>query len=382
MLKVGIVGAGMMGINHVEAIRRIPGIKITALTDGDEARAQKSAHALYIPHVYTSVTEMLNNEKLDAVHICTPNNTHYTLCKAVLEAGVNVFCEKPLANTSEEASKLVSLAAEAGLTAAVNFNYRQNVIVREMHERLCLPEWGRTFLIRGSYIQDWMMYNTDYNWRCILEINGPSRTVADIGSHWFDAIQYITGQKIQRVFAKLITVHPRRRKYNILAGTFGTQSGDNYTLVDIGSEDAAQILFEMEDKTPGILMLSQVSAGYKNGMVIHLDGANESLTWEQENPDKLWVRTRESGSLMTYAAQGAMHGEANNYTTLPAGHTVGWADGLRNSIETFYNAIQGHTPNGYASFADGDDIARIVEACLKSNASGKWEDVSRQKASV
>ena len=377
MLKVGIIGAGMMGTNHAEAIRRIPGIEIAALADGNETRAKKSAQELCIPHVYTSVVEMLSSEKLDAVHICTPNNTHYALCKTVLEAGVNVFCEKPLANTSEETSELVRLAAEKGLTAAVDFNYRQNVVVREMHERLCLPEWGRTFIIRGAYIQDWMMYDTDYNWRCIPEMNGPSRTVADIGSHWFDAVQYITGQRVQKVFAKLITVHPQRKKYDVLAETFGTQSGENYTFVDIDSEDAAQILFEMEDGTPGMLMLSQVSAGYKNGMVIHLDGEKGSLTWEQENPDKLWVRTREAGSLMTYAAQGAMHGEANSYTTLPAGHPVGWAEGIRNSIETFYNTIRGSEPNGYASFADGDDIVRIVEACLRSNASGKWENVRR-----
>lgn len=378
MIKAGIIGAGMMGTNHAEAIRRIPGVEIVALVDGNEARAKSAAQELCIPHVYTSVEEMLHQEELDAVHICTPNNTHYSLCKTVLQAGVNVFCEKPLANTSEQTAELVRLAADKGLIAAVDFNYRQNVIVREMHERLAQSEWGRTFLIRGAYIQDWMMYDSDYNWRCIPEVNGPSRTVADIGSHWFDAVQYITGQKVKKVFARLITVHPQRKKYDVLAGTFGTQSGDHYSLVDIHSEDAAQILFEMEDGTPGMLMLSQVSAGYKNGMVIHLDGAKESLTWEQENPDKLWVRTREAGSLMTYAAAGGMHGEANGYTNLPAGHAVGWAEGIRNSVHTFYNRIRGAEPCGYASFADGDDIVRIVEACLRSNATGKWEEVDRR----
>lgn len=375
MLKIGIVGAGMMGYQHAEAIRRISGTEIVALAAGNLEHAKKAARELFIPHVYESVEEMLDKEQLDAIHICTPNQTHYAMCKAALQAGVNVFCEKPLANTSDETEELVQLANEKGLVAGVNFNYRQNVMVREMHERLMQSKWGRTLLIRGEYIQDWMMYDTDYNWRCIPEINGPSRTVADIGSHWFDAVQYITGMKVKRVFAKLITVYPQRKKYDIPAGTFGTQGGETYTLVDITSEDAAQILFEMEDGTPGMLMLSQVSAGYKNGLVIHLDGTEESLTWEQENPDKLWIRTREDGALMTYAEAGAMHGEANNATTLPAGHAVGWAEGVRNSVRAFYNQLSGKEPSGYASFADGDGIVRIVEACLRSNASGTWEEV-------
>lgn len=373
--RVGIVGAGMMGKQHIEALRRIPGIEIAALADPDSELVQRTCVRTNIPRFYTDYGEMLQKESLDAVHICTPNYTHYRISRDALEAGVSVFCEKPLGNTSAETNELTKLAAKKQLAAGVNFNYRQNVVVREMHELVNTPDWGRTFLIRGEYIQDWMMYDTDYNWRCIPEMNGPSRTIADVGSHWFDAVQYITGQKVAKVYAKLITVHHQRKKFDCQADTFEKQSGGSYQLMDIDSEDAAFVLFEMTDGTPGILTLSQVSAGYKNGMVISIDGAAGSLTWEQENVDKLLVRTRETGTTIKYAAAGDMHGEANRYTVLPGGHPVGWADGLKNSISAFYEYLNKKEPPRFASFEDGNRIVKIVEACLRSNKTGRWVDV-------
>ena len=373
--RIGIVGAGMMGVQHIEAIRRAPGTKIVALADPNFELAKSTCEQHGIANVYSDYKEMFSKENLDSVHVCTPNFTHYTISKDALNAGIHVFCEKPLGNISSETTELAQLAAQKGLAAGVNFNYRQNVMVREMHELVSAPEWGRNFLIRGEYIQDWMMYDTDYNWRCIPEINGPSRTIADVGSHWFDAVQYITGQKVAKVFAKLITVHPQRKKYEHQAKTFESQSGDDYKLMDISSEDAAFVLFEMTDGTPGVLILSQVSAGYKNGMVVSVDGAAASLTWEQENPDKLLVRTREGGTTLKYAAAGGMHGSANAYTVLPGGHPVGWADGLKNSIGAFYAHLHTNEQPRFATFAQGDQIVRIVEACLKSNETNKWVEV-------
>lgn len=378
-IRVGIIGAGMMGVQHAEAIRRIPGTEIVALAAPRYDNAKTACEALGIPAVYTEYKQMLEQEKPDAVHVCTPNYTHYEICRGALEHGVHVFCEKPLSNTYEEAKQLTELAEKKGLLAAVDFNYRHNVMVREMHELLADASWGKTFLIRGEYIQDWMMYDTDYNWRCVPEMNGPSRTIADIGSHWFDAVQYITGQRIARVFAKKITVHPQRKKFEHQAKTFETQSGGSYRLMDIDSEDAAFILFEMEDGTPGVLTLSQVSAGYKNGMVISIDGAAGSVSWEQENPDKLIARTREGGRTLRYAAAGAMHGSANAYTSLPAGHAVGWADGLKNSINAFYECLKGGEAKNCATFAEASGIVRIVDACLESHAGSRWIEVLEEK---
>lgn len=376
--RVGIIGAGMMGKQHIEALRRIPGIGIAALADPNLDLARQTCAQACVPKFYADYKEMLQKEALDVVHVCTPNFTHYRISRDALEAGVSVFCEKPLGNASDETDELARLAAEKQLAAGVNFNYRQNVIVREMHELVKAPEWGRTFLIRGEYIQDWMMYDTDYNWRCITEINGPSRTIADIGSHWFDAVQYITGQKIAKVYAKLVTVHHQRKKFDRQADTFEAQSGGSFQMVDIDSEDAAFVLFEMTDGTPGVLTLSQISAGYKNGMVITIDGAASSLTWEQENADKLLVRTRENGTTTKYAAAGGMHGEANRYTVLPGGHPVGWADGLKNSIAAFYEHLEKKEVPRFATFAEGSQIVRIVEACLRSNETGAWVEVKEE----
>lgn len=378
IIRTGIVGAGMMGMQHVEAVRRIPGIEVVALADTNLGNAQRTCEKLCIPRAYGDYQQMIEQEELDAIHICTPNFTHYEIAKAAVNAGINVLCEKPLANYSRQTAELAALAKTKEVIAAVNFNYRQNVIVREMRSLLAEPSWGRTFLIRGEYIQDWMMYDTDYNWRCIPEINGDSRTIADIGSHWFDAIQFITGKKIVRVLAKTVTVHQKRKKFTNQAQTFQDQTGDDYQLVDIKSEDAAFILFETEDGIPGTLTLSQVSSGYKNGMVISIDGESNSLTWEQENPDKLLIRNRKTGTNLTYAASGCMHGEANLYTTLPAGHAVGWADGVKNSVNAFYRAVKGEENPEYASFSDGDGVVRIVEACLESAKKNTWVDVKQK----
>lgn len=378
-VRTGIIGAGMMGVQHVEAIRRVPGIEIVALADPDYHMARKTCETLCIPSAYDDYSVMIASERLDAVHVCSPNFTHYSISKAALLAGLHVFCEKPLAGSAAETEELAALAGERGLIAAVDFNYRQNVIVREMRALLEDASWGKTFLIRGEYLQDWMMYDTDYNWRCIPEVNGASRAIADIGSHWFDAVQYITGKRVVRLYAKNITIHQQRKKYQQQAKTFEKQAGDAYQLIDIESEDAAFILFEMEDGVPGVLTVSQVSAGYKNSMVISLDGSNRSLTWEQESPDKLLIRTREDGTTARLAAAGAMHGAANAYTTLPAGHAEGWADGLKNSVNAFYEALKGRRDAGFATFSEGNDIVRIVEACLLSADKNAWVDVERKE---
>lgn len=376
-LRIAIIGSGMMGVQHAEAIRRVPGTEIVALADPNLALAEKICLELCIPKAYADYQQMLRSEQLDAVHICTPNSTHFAIAKDAIEAGLHVYCEKPLAISAEETSELCRLAKAHGVEAGVNFVYRQNVIVRDMYERVHAESWGNTFLIRGEYIQDWMLYDTDYNWRCIPALNGPSRAVADIGSHWFDAVQYITGQKIAKVYAKLITAHPQRKKFTHQAKTFEAQTGSDYTLVDIDSEDAAYILFELEDGTPGVLTVSQVSAGYKNGMKISLDGSRYSMTWGQENPDKLMIGTREGGKEMIYAAAGNMHGHANLYTTLPGGHAVGWADALKNGVNMFYRRIQSGTEAHFATFEDGDNILRIVDACLASSRTNAWVTVER-----
>lgn len=375
IIRAGIVGAGMMGRNHTEALRRLPGVEVAALADPNGALAKKTCEELFIPGCYDSYQEMMEKEDLDAVHVCTPNFAHFAVCKAAIEAGINVYCEKPLANTAEETAELCALAKRHNVLAAVNFNYRHNAVVQDMRERVHGNDWGRTFLIHGCYIQDWMMYDTDYNWRCTTALGGPSRTIADIGSHWFDTVQYITGKKIVKVYSKLMTVMPQRKKFATQAATFQKQSGDEFELVDINTEDAAFIMVELEDGTLGNLVISQVSAGYKNGLVVNIDGSRYSMHWEQESPDRLYIGEREMGNTCIQAAPDTLRGMGAKYATLPSGHVVAWNDALRNAIGCFYSELRGIHNTNFARFDDGHYIVKIVEACLASNQSGNWESV-------
>lgn len=375
VIRAGIVGAGMMGKTHTEALRRIPGVEVAALADPNEALARKTCDEMYIPGCYGSYEEMIAKEHLDVVHVCTPNFAHIEVCRAAIRAGVNVYCEKPLANTSEETAELCQLAREYNVLTSVDFNYRHNAVVQEMRERVHSAGWGKTFLIHGAYIQDWMMLDSDYNWRCDPALGGKSRTIGDIGSHWFDTVQFITGKKIVKVYAKLMTVLPQRKKFTTQAATFQSQTGDAYKLIDIDTEDAAFVMVQLEDGVLGNLVLSQVSAGYKNGLKVSIDGSRYAMTWEQETPDRLYLGDRQTGTTCVQASAAAFQGMAAKYASLPAGHVVGWNDALCNAIGSFYAALRNGDARRYADFADGDYVVRIVEACLKSNETGNWESV-------
>lgn len=379
-IRAGIVGAGMMGKTHTDALRRIPCVEVVALADPNGDLVKKVSDELFIPAAYESYADMIATENLDVVHVCTPNSSHFEVCVAAIKAGVNVYCEKPLANSAAESTELCALAKKHRVLAGVNFNYRHNAMVQEMHERLAANDWGRSFLIHGRYMQDWMMYDSDYSWRCEPALGGDSRTVADIGSHWFDTVQFITGQKITAVYAKLMTVLPQRKKFATQAATFQKQSGDEYELVDINTEDAAFIMVQLEDGTLGNLVVSQVSAGHKNGLTVSIDGSRYSMTWDQETPDRLFLGSRETGVTRLQAAPDTLRGRAAQYASLPAGHVLAWNDALRSAIGCFYSEVRGDKAGRYARFDDGDYIVKIVEACLASNRSGAWEKVRASNA--
>lgn len=378
-IRVGIIGTGMMGNTHAEAIRRIPGTKIVAICGSRSyEKNRKMADELGIPNAYADYKEMLDKEQLDVVHNCTPNNMHYEINLEILKRGINVYCEKPLAMTSEETAELTRIAAEKGVKAGVNFNYRHNATVRDMNERLKMPVSeggaGDVYLVHGTYIQDWLMYDTDFNWRCVSEIGGASRAVADIGSHWFDTVQYITGHKITSVYAKFITIFPQRKKPEKEVATFTTVKDVSYKSIDIDTEDAAYIMVKFDNGVMGNVVVSQVSGGRKNGFQIDVDAAQYSMRWFQEDCDKLLIGTRNCNSIYHAGAE-MLHGDAVRYATLPSGHPLGWADALRSAVREYYNDVKGVSACNYATFADGDYIERIVEACVKSSREDKWIDV-------
>jgi len=378
MVKSVIVGSGMMGVVHSEALHRIPGAEVAAIADINEAAAKKYAQMLGIPKYYTDYKEMLAAEKPDIVHICTPNFLHYEVAKYAMEQGCGVYCEKPLALDSQQGEELSKLAKEKGVPNAVNFNYRNNAMLRDMHERIASGDAGKTYFVHGHYLQDWLMYDTDFSWRLDPARNGVSRSVADIGSHWFDTAQFTTGKKITKVFAKLSTVIPERIKPLAEVATFAANDGKGEK-VKIDSEDLAVIMVEFEDGTPGSVIVSQISGGHKNDLALEVDSSKYSMKWEQENADKLMVCDRVDGNRLIYASAGTVRGDAKRFAPIPEGHAVAWKDALLNGIREFYLAVMAGTykdgEQSYATFETGWYVLRLVDACLESSATQKWVEI-------
>lgn len=377
-INVAVIGGGFIGAQHIEAIRRIPGLAVRALVEPDTKPANKLAAELNIPECYSSIEELLEKCTVDVIHNCTPGNMHYPICKMAISQGIHVFCEKPLTLTVEEADELVTLAKEKQVAAGVDFIYRQNAMVQEIRERVRKGKLGKIFTVDTEYLQDWMMYETDYDWRLEVSIGGRSRAVADIGSHCFDMIQFLCGERITEVFANLLTVHKIRKKSK-KNGTFSLEKNIGTETIAVKNEDAAYILFRTENGIEGMVRVSQVLPGKKNAFSVSVGGELESLSWNQEYPDKMWIGNRECGNTLIYASPQFLSPEAACYAQLPSGHPIGWADSLKKGIEMFYQSIrdEGYMDGqqSYPTFEQAAYVMRIVEACLSSNETGQWTKV-------
>lgn len=263
MINVGIIGSGFIGPAHIEALRRLGFVQVVALCDGSLVKAQEKAHQLNVPHACASVEELLALPNLHAVHNCTPNHLHAEINRQILRAGKHVFSEKPLCMTPDEARELVALAEQAGVVHGVSFVYRQFAMVRQAASMMRAGSLGRLFASHGSYLQDWMLLETDYNWRVDAALGGASRAVADIGSHWCDTVQYVTGRRITGVMADLSTVWPTRKASAGGHQTFSHDEQAEYEDKPVTTEDFGSVLFRFDDGSKGSFSVSQVSAGRK-----------------------------------------------------------------------------------------------------------------------
>ncbi len=375
-IKAAIVGPGFIGKQHYEAIRRLPNTEIVAVVDPNEENIKAFAREYGIEHTFTSYDDLFSLDELDVIHICTPNALHYPMAKKALEKNVHVFCEKPLSLTTEESEDLVRLAKDSQALHAVNLNYRSNVMVREMKHQV-EHNIGDLLLVKGEYIQDWLMFNTDYDWHFVPELIGPSRTVADIGTHLFDLIQFTTGKQIVKIFANLITVYPTRLKREQTGETFSQSYVGEAKEVAIENEDAAIIICELEDGTKASMNLSQVTGGFKNGLSLTISGSKQSLTWNQEESDKLRIGKRNEGNEILYADQKYVNSSLGRFISLPNGHAVGWADAMKNSIHEFYKHINGevNSSESYVDFYKGHQLMKLVEASVLSSKENRWVEI-------
>jgi predicted dehydrogenase len=351
-LRVGIAGVGFIGKVHAHAARTA-GAVLAAVAANTPERSRAAAQSLQAERA-CSAEELVVADDIDVVHVCTPNHLHVPLAKAALSAGKHVICEKPLAPNLADARRLVSSAAEAAVVAAVPFVYRFYPTVREARARIRRGEAGPLQLLHGSYLQD-------YNWRVDPALGGASRAFGDIGVHWCDLVEFVTGHRIARLTARTHTAFPERQ----LDGGGAAA----------GTEDAATVLFETDRSVPGSLVVSQISTGRKNRLWFSLDGAAASYVFDQELPDSLWVGTRDDNRVLPRGSE-SFSQEARRYAFLPAGHPQGFQDCFNAFVADVYAAIGGEQPDGLPTFADGLRAARLTAAVLESAATRSWVEVS------
>ncbi|MGH2808396.1 MAG: Gfo/Idh/MocA family protein, partial [Actinomycetota bacterium] len=312
---------------------------------------------------------------LHAVHNCTPNHLHHQINLATIDAGKHLLSEKPLAMTSAETGDLVARAESADVVTGVCHNYRHYPLVRQMKAMLDAGDLGAPHLIHGSYLQDWLLYPTDWNWRLEVEKAGESRAVADIGSHWIDLVQYVTGLTVTRVCARLRTVHEKRFKPEGEVKTFAHSEGE-VVPVDIGTEDLAAVLMEFDNAATGVVTISQVSPGRKNDFAVRIDTPSAGLAWEQQDPNHLWIGRRDEANADLVRDASLLAPEAAALAHYPGGHVEGWADALKNLVADFYAMVAGSHEGSFATFADAHQVTRVVEAIVESSRTERWVEVT------
>lgn len=378
IVKSALIGAGFIGPSHVEAVRRLGFAEFKSLLDYSTEEAKKKAEILKIPHAASNLEEILKDPEITVVHICTPNNLHFNMALACINAGKHVICEKPLGLDSRQTSTLVTAAKKMDRINAVNFNYRFYPLVNEVKARMAKGELGTPHLIHGSYLQDWLLYETDYNWRVEPEIGGNLRAVGDIGSHWFDLVQFITGIKIKEVFADMATFLPIRKKPAKAQETFkGKEKAKKAALdIKIKTEDYASILLKFENGARGVLTVSQMSPGRKNRLWFEIDCSKKSVSWDQEDPERLWLGSREEANQLMMRDPSILSKTSRTYAHYPGGHPEGYADALKNFMEAVYGAVikseKMPAAPDFPTFEDGHRAIIICEATMKSFQEKRW----------
>jgi len=381
-IGVGIIGAGFAGTIHVDALRRLGSVDLIAIADSNQELAEKKAHDLFIPKVYKNYRELINDPSIQVIHNCTPTNLHFQINTEIIESGKHIFSEKPLGMTAQEAYKMLELVKKHQIVHGVNFNYRMYPLIQDMKQKIQEGELGDLRLVYGSYLQDWLFYETDYNWRVEPEIGGKTRAVGDIGSHWCDLAQTITGLRITEVLADFATVIPVRKRSKIVETFSKVQDVTSYEERKVENEDWAAVIVHFENGVRGVFYVSQVSAGRKCYFNIEIDGSKKSFYWNQESGDQMWIGYRDQPNAIAMRDPNQLSENCRRYVLAPAGHPEGWLDAFKNNLQAFYSFIiegkniEDEKPE-FATFYDGYDIACVVDAIVKSSQTKSWVKVER-----
>ena len=379
--KIGIVGAGFIGPAHIEALRR-QGFDVIALAESSQTLADQAAARLFVPNAYGNYLDMLSNPELDVIHITSPNFLHYAQAKAVLEAGKHVLSEKPLSMNAKESAELVSLSKQLGLVNAVNYNLRFYPLVQEARELVRSGSLGeKVYIVQGSYLQDWLLLDTDWNWRLEPEYGGELRAIADIGSHWLDLVTFVLDTKVESVFADFATFLPIRKKPLQKVDTFDGKLHQDLQFEEkpIHTEDYAAVLLRFENGAKGSMIVSQVSSGRKNRLSFEINAAKRSLVWDSEKPNELMIGNRNEPNQLLIKDPSLMSEHARWSASYPGGHPEGYPDTFKQLQKLFYAYIAAGDYNAkpdFPTFEDGHRAILVDEAILQSARESRWVKVA------
>jgi predicted dehydrogenase len=372
-LRAGIIGAGFIGAVHARSAR-LARARVAGVATSSPERSRAAAERLGAERAYATPEQLATADEIDVVHICTPNHLHADLAALALSHGKHVVCEKPLAIGAPEADRLVASAADSGRVATVPFVYRFHPVVREARARIAAGALGPVRLIHGGYLQDWLSTADDDNWRVDSRLGGPSRAFADIGSHWCDLVEFITGDRIAAICAQATRVHDERAERGSARAFEAGGDGAGGARRAVSTEDAVTALFRTRGGAAGTLIVSQVSPGRKNHLHVEVACTDASVRFEQEQPETLWLGRR-SGIETIYRDPAALAPDAARLALAPAGHPQGYLDCFDLFVADSYAAIAGAAPEGLPLFADGARSARIVDAVLASADAGGWVEI-------
>ncbi len=377
-IGAAVIGGGFIGAAHVEALRRL-NVPVRGLL-GRTHDAGQRAGELGVARTYASLDELLADPAVEVVHVASPNAAHYPQVRQILQAGRHVVCEKPLATTSAESAVLAAEAHAAGVVAAVNFNLRFYPLNQHVRQLVADGGIGVPRLISGQYLQDWLLLDTDWNWRLDPEVGGELRAVADIGSHWLDLVAFLSGDPISQVLADLATFVPVRRRPTGPVQTFARGDAGATVDVEVRSEDAATILVRFASGARGAVTVSQLSPGRKNSLRYEIDGSTAAVAWDSERPDELWLGRRDAPNEILLRNPALMNRAGAAAAFMPGGHVEGFADTFKAAFAAIYADIAAGAPSAspaYATFADGHDEMLVNDAVAASARSGTWVAVAR-----
>ncbi|MCC6585795.1 MAG: Gfo/Idh/MocA family oxidoreductase [Bryobacterales bacterium] len=376
-IKTAVLGTGFMGRVHTEAIRRLGNVEVVALAASPAREARALANMFDVHYVTGDWEQIVHHDDVEAVHICTPNALHYPMAMAALKAGKHVLCEKPLAMSIGEAQEMLDYAETHNLVHATNHNLRYYPVVQHIRQIVARGDLGDILIVQGTYSQDWLLYQTDFNWRILAEHNGAARVVGDIGSHWMDMIQHLTGLPITSLCADTMIFHKTRKQPKTAIETFAgkTLAPEDYDEVTIDTEDFASVLVRLGDRCRGAYTVSQMSAGNKNRFEFEIYGTKGGVRWNQERPDELWLGFRNEPNRIIIKDPSLLAGPAAGFADLPGGHSEGYDDSHKQLFRRFYRrVVDPSQPVDYPTFEDGLRGMKLIAKVLESSANRCWVD--------